>query len=314
GIFTDPPPAIAGGGKKLTGDVSLGGSAALTTKFPGGVSATTEFGKFALGPMMNAGGFAGHWQDGIIGSGLQEPVANPVRPNWQSDESFAGKVEAKGASVAAAMTTQFLEGYVGYSGDWGNINILGDVDHDSFGNVTITALRAYDLGVGLNLGSALAALQLQAGLGGAGRILQDPYNPTGSIEAVLNLQTLNRNLPGIEIAGGGLYKTSPIGPGSTAVAQELLPSAYVFIPALAPGFPSLLAGLASPYTVAASTPTGNTGFVASPFGDESGWTIQVVYDNPILPNLTIETDLQQDVLFSNSYKGFGVAISSSVDF
>ncbi len=301
-----PPPPIAGGGKNPTGSIGLSGSAGVTANYKGGLSTKVELGSFYLGGLMNLKGFAGHWGDGIIGSGLNGPGANPVRGD--RDEALAGEIETRGIAAAAAITPQFVEGYAGYDSGWGDVNILGDVDHDSFGNVQVSGARAYDLAASLDLGSDLEALMFQFGLTGSGRFLQDAYQPLASAQAVLNLQVLNKTLPAIEIAAGAGYSQSP---SNQASDEEVQPSAYVFIPALAPHFPTFLAALTEPITLASKA--GKTG-EGSLLGHHAGWTIQSVIDNPILPNLTLEADLQQDVLFGATYDGWAYAISSSLDF
>lgn len=305
---TSVPPPIAGGGKLPDGSVGLSGAAGITAHYKSGITATTKFGSFALGSMMNLKGFAGHWGDGIIGSGLDGPAANPVRGG--RDEALAGKIDMKGFSAAAGVTSQFAEAYTGYSGPWGDANLMGDVDHDSIGGVTISGARAYDLAGSLDLGSNLAALMVQAGVSGSGRFLQDTYQPLAAFQALLNLQTLGKTLPAIEMVAGAGYKQSPSNQPSV---EQIQPAAYVFVPALRPGFPTFLAGLTEPLTLANAAPNGKTG-EGSVMGDKAGWTVQVVYDNPILPNLTLEADLQQDVLFGATYDGWGYAVSSSVDF
>ncbi|MEB3204704.1 MAG: S-layer homology domain-containing protein [Candidatus Sericytochromatia bacterium] len=295
---TSVSPAIAGASKPPAGDMRLSGTAAFTTKLKGDQTLTTRFGSFGLGALMNLKGYASHWGDGLIGSGLAEPSGYVSRGG--RDQGFAAKIDNSGLSLAAGVNSYLMAAYVGYDFGMGDLNIIGDFDHNSIGAVTLPQAQAFAVSSALNLGSEQLGVQLQGGVRGSlspNGILQNMTTAAGA-QAVANVW-------GMEVAGGAGLKQ---GPEKTNTTLQLQPAAYVFRPA--DGWvPSVLLGTTTPFTLAGKK-TGE----GSLLGDKAGWTVQLGIDNPILPNLVVEASLQQDILFGSKYDGWAYAIFSGVDF
>lgn len=294
-------PAIAGADKPPTPDVKLGGSAAIVADFPGDVTWQTRFGSYGIGGLMDLKGYAGHWGDGIIGSGLVEPSANPTRGG--RDMALGTKLDWKGLSLAGGVTSQLVAGYLGYDWDWGNVNLIADTDHDSVNLEKVLAVknrdRPYSLATSLNLGSEKLGVMLRGGVKGVGNLFGETWQPFGAVQLIYNIG-------GVEICAGTDFKQ---GPEKSNPTQQLRPAGYVFVPQLHPLAPTLLVGIVDVETIGGK----KTG-PGSLLGDKSGITVQLGYDNPILPNLTVEWNYQQDVLFSDKYDGWGYALSTGIEF
>ncbi|MBI6546587.1 MAG: hypothetical protein HY692_07315, partial [Cyanobacteria bacterium NC_groundwater_1444_Ag_S-0.65um_54_12] len=276
------------------------GAATLTAEFPQSFTSTTKFGSLAMDSLASLKGFAGHWGDGIIGSGLKEPSANETRSDefTNRDQMLASKLTYKNLSAAMGLNSTLVSGYLGWDFGLGNCNIIADIDHDSIGGVVIDKPRAYSAAASLNLGSEILGVTLQGGLKGSGNLPDGSFQPLAAIQVVWNLN-------GIELSAGTSFRT---GAEKANPPQELQPAAYVFIPALRPGLPKFLVGLTEPITISGK------GGEGSLMEGKAGWTIQLDWDNPVLPKLVIEASLQQDVLFGSNYDGWAYAITSGVDF
>ncbi|MBM3267244.1 MAG: S-layer homology domain-containing protein [Candidatus Sericytochromatia bacterium] len=299
-------PAIAGADKPPSSALTLGGNAALSAKFPGDLNWTTQFGYFKLSGLMGMRGYAGHWWDGIIGSGLAEPSANPSRSGAR-DMALGTKLTWGGLGVAAGVSSQIAAAYTGWDFGFGNINLVADTDHDSVNLERVLAAknrdRPYAMATSLNLGSEQLGLVLRGGVKGTGNFFTEgAYQPFAAVQTVFNIG-------GVEIAAGTDFK---MGTEKTSPTQQIRPAAYVFVPALHPQLPTILFGVVDVETLQGGG--GKPGGPGSLLGDKSGMTLQFGYDNPILPNLTIEADYQQDVLFSDKYDGWGYAVSTGVEF
>lgn len=295
---TSVSPAIAGAAKPPAGDLRLSGTAAFTTRLKGDQTLTTRFGSFGLGALMNLKGYASHWGDGLIGSGLAEPSGYVSRGG--RDQGFGAKLDMGGLALAAGFNSYLLATYLGWNFGAGDFNLIADVDHDSVGAVTLSQARAFAVSSSLNLGSEQLGLQVQGGLRGSVNSLGVMQNMTTAAGA----QGI-ANLWGMELAAGAGLKQ---GPEKNNTTLQLQPSAYIFRPT--DGWvPSILLGTTTPFTLAGKK-TGE----GSLLGDKAGWTIQLGLDNPILPNLVLEASLQQDILFGNKYDGWAYAVYSGVDF
>ena len=294
-------PAIAGASEPPKPDVRLGGTAAITASYPGDFSWSSRFGSYGIGGLMGLKGYAGHWWDGIIGSGLVEPSANPTRGG--RDMALGTKLQWGGLAVAGGLTSQIAAAYVGLDWGWGDFNVIGDTDHDSVNLENVLAVknrdRPYALATSLNLGSEKLGLSLQGGVKGTGNFLAETFQPYAAVQVVTNLW-------GVELAGGTDFKQ---GPEKTNPTQQIRPAVYAFVPQLNPALPTLLVGVVDVETISGAKPG-----AGSLLGDKSGITVQLGYDNPVLPNLALEWNYQQDVLFSDKYDGWGYAISTSVGF
>ena len=294
-------PAIAGADKPPTPDIKLGGTAAITADFPGDFTLQSRFGSYGIGGLMDLKGYAGHWGDGIIGTGLVEPSANPTRGG--RDMALGTKVNWKGLSLATGVTSQLAAAYAGWDWDWGNINFIADTDHDSVNLEKVLAVkgrdRPYSMATSLNFGSEKLGIMMRGGVKGTGNVFGEAFQPYGALQAVYNIA-------GVELCAGTDFKQ---GPEKTNPTQQLRPAAYIFVPQLHPALPTFLVGLVDVETIAGK----KTG-PGSLLGDKAGITVQLGYDNPILPNLTLEADYSQDVLFSDKYDGWGYALSTGIEF
>jgi hypothetical protein len=159
------------------------------------------------------------------------------------------------------------------------------------------------MGTSLNFGSEQLGLVLRGGVKGTGNLFTEgAYQPSAGVQGIFNLG-------GVEVVLGTDFKQ---GPEKSSPTQQLRPGGYVFVPQLIPQMPTILVGVVDVETIQAAG--GKPAGPGSLLGDKSGITVQFGYDNPILPNLTIEADYQQDVLFSDKYDGWGYAVGTGVEF
>lgn len=267
------------------GAITLGANAGIKASLTD-MASVIKVGHFAAGEFMNLGGFAAHWGDGIIGSGLAGAGGNPVRLG--RDIGLGGKIQAGGLGAGLVVNSMYVAAGTNLDFGLGSLHLVGDVDHNSIGDLEIEGDPSYHLAGSLNLGNDKLGLSLRAGL--------NQKVPVAGAELVYNLG-------GVELSGAISYQTD--GDGNTA---EILPAFYVFVPNIGPT--SWLFGLREPQTIQSRSGAGP----GSLLGTKAGATVQVSVDNPLLPNLTMEANLQQDLLFGQTYDGWGYAISTSTGF
>lgn len=274
-------------GSRPTGAISLGGNVSMTTKHPQLGALNLRVGRFAMGSLMDLGGYGAHWGDGIMGAGLADISASTVRGGTDIGVGSAFKLGQIG--LAAAVNTVYLFGGASYDFGLGSLHLLADVDHNSIGAVELTGDPAYNLAAALNFGSDQLGLSLQ------GALAKDvPYMAamvTGSVF-------------GAELSGGFRTNSDPQG------TLELVPAAYAFYPKLPYVGWSLLVAATEPQTI--TTPQGSPG-PGSLMGTKAGITIQLGIPNPFIPNLTVEFDRLSDTL-TGDYDGMGYGITSTVNF
>jgi hypothetical protein len=275
-------------GAPPTGGVSLGGTVSLTTKHPQLGAMTAKAGRFSAGSLMDLGGYAAHWGDGIMGVGFSEPNASSVR--GAADVGVGSSFKLGQVGFAAAVNSVYLFGGASYDFGIGSAVILADMDHNSIGAVELTGDPAYNLAAALNFGSDKLGLSLQGALA----------KEVPSMAAMLTT-----NVFGAELSGGFRTNSDP-----TQGIHELVPAAYAFYPKLPFLGWSLLIAAAEPQTFA--TPEGTPG-PGSLMGTKAGVTFQVGIPNPYVPNLTAEFARMSDTL-TGDYDGMGYGITSSVNF
>ncbi|MBO9541816.1 S-layer homology domain-containing protein [bacterium] len=278
-----------------SGAIELNGNVAISSKHPKLGISTFRVGQFAPGAMMGLGGFAHHYGDGIIGSGLSGPSGNTVR-TWDNSEIGIGAKSKFGSlGVGGGINTKFMYAGLSYDlGSFGDVRVIGDMDHNSIGDVTLTGDPVYSGAAALNLGSDKLGLSIQGGLTYAGVKFTPKFGVNGIITSFLDS----------EICAGFTYKTDPDG-----TAMEIIPTAYIFVPS--EGWrPSVLFGAKEPQTLA--TKGGGSG-PGSVLGTKAGWTLQFGIPNPFLPSFTFEMNMQSNLL-AGDYDGFGYAITTSTDF
>jgi hypothetical protein len=275
-------------GAPPTGGVSLGGTVSMTTKHPHLGAMNVKVGRFAMGSLMSTGGYAAHWGDGIMGSGLKEPGAATVRGG--TEVGFGTSLKLGQIGLAAAVNTIYLYGGASYDFGLGTVELLADVDHNSIGAVELTGDPAYNLTAALNFGSDQLGLSLQ------GALAKDvPYMAA----------MLTSNVFGAELSGGFYTNSDP-----SQGIMEFVPAAYAFYPKLPFVGWSMLVAAVEPQTI--STPDGTPG-PGSLMGTKAGVTVQLGIPNPFIPNLVVEFDRMSDTLTGN-YDGMGYAITSTVNF
>jgi hypothetical protein len=268
--------------------VNLGGTVSMTTKHAQLGAMNVRLGRFAMGALMDTGGYAAHWGDGLMGVGLKEPGA--VTARMGPDVGIGSSLTLGQFGVAAALNSVYVYGGASYDFGLGSVVLLGDLDHNSIGAVEITGDPAYNLTAALNLGSDQLGLSVQGSLAN-----MVPY---------LGVM-LTSNLFGAEVSGGLATNSQP-----DQGVHEIVPAAYVFYPKLPFVGWSLLVGAAEPQTLMANDGSPGPG---SLLGTKAGITIQVGIPNPYIPNLVVEFDRMSDTLMGD-YDGMGYAISSSVKF
>lgn len=240
------------------------------------------------------GGFAGHCWDGIIGSGLMGWGANTV--NTGDNINFSGSMNLGALKVAAGLTSKSALGNIRLSNGPVDVRVQGDFDLFSISASGENPSNGivdykYNVAAGFNVGSDKMGLSLQAGL------KQDIPRAAGAFVF---------NVNGIETAVGAKYSTD-----SKMATHQLHPGAYVYVPSFN-GLPTLLVALNEPQTL--STSSGGSGS-GSLMGDKAGITVQTYIDNPIIPNLTLEFNLQDKILtYDSSSTLIGYALSTSFDF
>lgn len=308
-------PAAASGGQPLftrggdlkdkglpDGVMTLGTNAQITTKLQGLGSATLKVGHFAPGAVMGLGGFAHHYWDGIIGSGLSGPSGNTVRTG-SDDIGLGFKTKLGAVGLGAGLNTQFVYGGGSLAlGDLGDLRVIADYDHNSIGNVSLEGDATWHVAGSANLGSDKAiGVSLQGGVTGNGSKL----TPKAGANVIVTPM-------GTEICAGATLKTDP-----DQTTWELVPTGYVYVPQGLMQVPvlealSLLIGAKEPETLVGKNNASGPG---SLLGSKAGFTTQVGVANPWVPNLTLEINYQANVLGPGvQYDGIGYAISTSTDF
>ncbi|HEY9900047.1 MAG TPA: S-layer homology domain-containing protein [Pantanalinema sp.] len=280
---------------KPEGAIELNGNVAITTKHPKLGISSFRVGQFAPGAMIGLGGFAHHYNDGIIGSGLRAPSGNLTNTGDSSEIGVGAKSKFGSLGVGGVINTRFLFAGLSYDlGNFGDIRLIGDMEHNSVGDVTFATDPNYNGALALNLGSDKLGLSLQGGLKMVGTKFQPRMGVNGIISSFWDS----------EICAGFTYDTDLDG-----TVQELTPTGYIFLPSQ--GWrPSILFGAKEPQTL--STKSGSTG-PGSVRGTKAGWTLQFGIPNPLLPAFTFEMNMQSNLL-AGDYDGFGYAITTSTDF
>ncbi len=277
-----------------TGDVSLDSSAQFSKKLAGLGETQVRVGHVSPGAFMGLGGLAHHYGDGIIGSGLGSTSGNSVRTGV-GDIGLGAKVKGEGWNTGLGLNSQFVFAGAGLDvSGLGDFRLIGDIDHNSFGNVQLEGNPTWRLSSSLNLGSDQLGLSLQGGVTSAA----NKFTPRAGFNFIWTLA-------GIEMCFGGAYRTDP-----DFNVQEVVPTGYAFFPAR-DWIPSILVGFKEPQTIANAK--GATG-PGSLLGTKAGWTVQLGLANPILPNLVFEVNQQSNVLFGQTYDAIGYAFSTSADF
>lgn len=278
------------------GNMQLNSNAVIQTLVPSVGNATFKVGQFGGGGIVSLGGFAHHYGDGIIGSGLFGPGGNAV--HLGGDVGIGGKLKTGGLGFGGGVNTKYAYGGLGVDlAKMGDVNFMADVVHNDFDFTGQSGDFNSDYGASLNLGSDKLGLSIQGGMALAG----NKVTPKAGINFVTNIA-------GNEICLGGAYKTDPDG-----TTIEVIPTGYVFRPAQG-WIPSLLIGAKEPETIQGK---GVSGFTSgSLLGTKAGMTVQVGVPNPLMPNLTLEWDLQQPVINfqGGTYDGMAIAITTSTDF
>lgn len=282
-------------------DNGIGSGARIDAEYPEFDGFFVKSGMFTPLENISPGGFATHWFDGLIGSGLHYPSGSSVR-YVTNDVGIMSGAKFGGLGLVGEITSKMVIGQVAIDAGELDVRILGDIDHNSIGNVTIKGDQVYNFSAQANLGSSDLGLSAGGGIKGAGT---EPSVPLGQV-------TANATILGIQTAVGFEY-TSEQG------IQELWPSGYVFIPMGSGSMaPSLLIGANNPQTLSAG-PDPQTGIQrpggnGSYLGHKSGITIQLGLPNAVVPDLKLEYDYKADVLFGPTYDAQGFALSSDLNF
>lgn len=274
------------------GSVGFNSDAQITTKLPNMGSGTFKVGHFPAGALIGLGGLAHHYGDGLIGSGLSGPGGNTVRTG--NDIGVGGKFKFGAAGVGLGINTKLAYGGLSFElPGIGNLRMIGDMDHNSAWGVKLSGDPTYHAAMSANLGTDKLGLSLQGGMSFAGQ--------TTTSKAGLNFIYA---LLGGEFCAGATYKTDPDG-----TTGEVIPTGYYYYPSQ-DWIPSILVGAKEPQTVFSPKSLSGPG---SLLGSKAGWTVQLGFPNPFLPALTLEFNMQSNVL-GGVYDGFGYALSSSTDF
>ncbi|HBN08847.1 MAG TPA: hypothetical protein DD435_09425 [Cyanobacteria bacterium UBA8530] len=236
------------------------------------------------------GGFAGHTGDGIIGSGLTGFGGNTVRDG--GDINISSSLGLGPLKVATALTSKAVLGNVSLEAGPLDFRFQGDVDHYEVGDPKGgVSERNYNFAGGLNLGTDQLGLFVQAGL------KKDVPRAGGGFVF---------NLGGVETALGASYKTD-----AKQTTTQVQPGGYVYFPSFG-GLPTLLIGFTEPQTL--SSKGGQSG-PGSLMGDMAGLTVQTYIDNPLIPNLTMEFNLQDKILtYDDKTSLVGYAVTTSFEF
>ncbi|HEY9856752.1 MAG TPA: S-layer homology domain-containing protein [Stenomitos sp.] len=300
-------PAVASGGTPVftrgdkkdkglpDGHMYLNANTRITTKIPSLGDASFRVGYFPGGALVGLGGFAHHYWDGIIGSGLSGPSGNTVRLGGDGDIGIGAKFKSGPLGYGLGINTQFFYGGASMDlGGLGDVRIVADGDHNSIGNVNLEGDPTYHAAAALNLGSDKLGLSLQGGITYSGT----KVTPKGAMNFITS------PFGGSELCVGMTFKTD-----TDMTTGEIIPTGYFYYPAQ--GYiPSVLVGAKEPETIFDSKGQQGPG---SLLGSKAGWTVQLGIPNPLMPNLTFELNMQSNLLMGD-YDGIGYAISTSTDF
>lgn len=293
------PVFTRGGDKKdkglPDGHMYLNANTRITTKLPTLGDASFRVGYFPGGALVGLGGFAHHYWDGIIGSGLSGPSGNTVRLGGDGDIGIGAKFKNGALGYGLGVNTQFV--YGGASLDLpgiGDIRIVADADHNSIGNVNLEGDPTYHAAMGMNLGSDKLGVTLQGGITYSGTKI----TPKGAMNFITS------PFGGSELCVGMTFKTD-----ADMTTGEIIPTGYFYYPAQG-WIPSFLVGAKEPETIFAANGQQGPG---SLLGTKAGWTVQLGIPNPVMPDLKFELNMQSNVLMGD-YDGIGYAISTGTDF
>lgn len=276
------------------GVMNLNANTRITTKLPTLGDASFRVGFFPGGSLVSLGGFAHHYGDGIIGSGLSGPSGNTVRM-WNDDIGVGAKFKTGPLGYGLGVNTQFVYGGLSMDlGSLGDIRLVADGDHNSIGNVNLEGDPTYHAAASLNLGSDKLGVSLQGGMTYSGTKITP--------KAAMNFIT--SPFGGSELCLGMTFKTD-----NDMTTGEIIPTGYFFYPSQG-WIPSVLVGAKEPETIFAA---GGQQGPGSLLGTKAGWTVQLGIPNPLMPELKFELNMQSNLLMGN-YDGLGYAISTSTDF
>ncbi len=272
----------------------LNANTRITTKIPSLGDASFRVGFFPGGALVGLGGFASHYGDGIIGSGLSGPSGNTVRLG-SNDIGIGAKFKTGALGYGLGVNTQFVYGGASLDlGGLGDVRLVADADHNSIGNVNLEGDPTYHAAAALNLGSDKLGLSLQGGM---------TYSGT-KITPKAGVNFITSPFGGSELCLGMTYKSD-----ADMTTGEIIPTGYFFYPAQG-WIPSVLVGAKEPETIFAANGQQGPG---SLLGTKAGWTVQLGIPNPLMPSLTFELNMQSNVLMGD-YDGIGYAISTGTDF
>lgn len=293
------PVFTRGGDKKdkglPEGHMDLNPNARITTKIPSLGDASFRVGYFPGGAIVGLGGFAHHYWDGIIGSGLSGPSGNTVRLGGDGDIGVGAKFKSGPLGYGLGINTQFFYGGMSLDlGGLGDVRIVADGDHNSIGNVNLEGDPTYHAAASVNLGSDKLGLSLQGGM---------TYSGT-KITPKAGMNFITSPFGGTELCLGMTFKTD-----SDMTTGEIIPTGYFYYPSQG-WIPSVLVGAKEPETIFSKNNQQGPG---SLLGTKAGWTVQLGIPNPLMPNLTAELNMQSNLLMGD-YDGIGYAISTSTDF
>lgn len=276
------------------GHMYLNANTRITTKLPSLGDTSFRAGFFPAGALVGLGGFAHHYGDGIIGSGLSGPSGNTVRL-WNDDIGVGAKFKSGPIGYGLGINTSYFFGGASLElGSLGDVRVIADGDHNSIGNVNLEGDPTYHAAASLNLGSDKLGLSLQGGMTYSGTKI----TPKGALNFITS------PFGGTELCLGMTFKTD-----TDMTTGEIIPTGYFFYPSQG-WIPSVLVGAKEPETIFDAKGQQGPG---SLLGTKAGWTVQLGIPNPLMPNLTAELNMQSNVLMGD-YDGIGYAISTSTDF
>ncbi|HEY9723572.1 MAG TPA: S-layer homology domain-containing protein [Oscillatoriaceae cyanobacterium] len=272
-------PATAGSGKPPD-DVWHFNAADVTTTLDG---FTIRSGYFSGGSLFSDGtSLKNPFGGAIVGNGVLGPNANPVRWGDRSAALGVSRQIGKVKATASVNNKELMAGVDVQLLDALRVAVSADTDQpdwsDLFDSNKATAQNVYAVA---DIGSDKLGLSLQGGLSRS--LLQGSaqvdWNPFGDVR----------------LGVGAVLRTSG------QQVTEVTPGVAFFWPQKGLLFPSLLLAAKEPETVAAAT--GNTG-PGSLLGSLAGVTVTAAWklEDVGYPNVKLEYDIQQDVLFDDYYE------------
>ncbi|MDB5098409.1 MAG: porin [Cyanobacteria bacterium RYN_339] len=270
-------PATAGSDKPPAGKFNFG-SAHATTHPAGG---SLRFGIFEPKAFYGAGSeLGGHW-GGPVGNGFVGPDRNTTR--WgDKNVAIAATREFGGLKASAAVTPVLVAAGLDWKlNDFLRFKLTGDSDQPDWGNLTNSnKASAHNVYGVADFGTSKLGLTLQGGL--AKDLLQ------------ASVQVLWGPIGDYQVGLAAVYRSSDKG------VTEVTPGVFLYLPAFAAWSPNITFGVKEPQVVA--TDKGNTG-AGSLLGEQAGFSsvFEWKLEDRGFPNLTVEYNIQQPVLFYAIY-------------